>query len=57
MMKKKRLLCLLFLVFGIQLDADALRVRNNKITYEVDLSAHTAEVIARLIWETRSILW
>ena len=45
MMKKKRLLCLLFLVFGIQLDADALRVRNNKITYEVDLSAHTAEVI------------
>ena len=44
-MKKKRLLCLLFLVFGILLDADALRVRNNKVTYEVDLSAHTAEVI------------
>lgn len=29
----------------VQLEANALRVSNNSIIYEVDLSAHTAEVI------------
>ena len=41
----KRTLLLMFLTATMLLEANALRVRNNKITYEVDLSAHTAEVI------------
>lgn len=41
----KRIVLLMLLLATMQLGANALRVRNNKITYEVDLSAHTAEVI------------
>ena len=41
----KRLLSLLFFIVCTLLEANALRVRTDRVTYEVDLTAHTAEMI------------
>lgn len=41
----KKILMISLLAAVVQLEANALRVSNNSIIYEVDLSAHTAEVI------------
>ena len=41
----KRLFFLLFLIAGMQLEANALIVKPDQVTYDVDLSANTAVVL------------
>lgn len=42
---KKRLFFLFILIAGLQLEANALRIKQNHVIYEFDLESNTAELI------------